>query len=83
MHQQAFIHTSSINIENLRFWPCDFQTDIGFRLRGIWRYAQDTVPIRACLFHIIKALSVSRTVDLSSTIRFPVKNINKNSVWGR
>lgn len=83
MHQQSFLHRSWIKVENRPLCRRDFHETIGYRLRGVWRYAQDTVPIRACFARIIKELSVSCSVDLSSTNRFLQKIYNKNSVWVR
>ncbi|WP_293613031.1 hypothetical protein [Ponticaulis sp.] len=49
------------------------------RLRGVWRNAQDTVPIRACFASKIKRLYILPAVDGLSTVWFFHKNINKNS----
>jgi hypothetical protein len=81
MHQQSFLHRSWIKVENRPLCRRDFHETIGYRLRGVWRYAQDTVPIRACLFSIIKGLLVSPAVDGLSTGREKLKIFNKNSGW--
>jgi hypothetical protein len=54
----------------------------GCRLRGVWRNAQDTVPIRACFFSKIKRLSILPAVDGLSTVFVFQKIINKNSEQG-
>ena len=54
----------------------------GCRLRGVWRNAQDTVPIRACFDSKIKRLSILPAVDGLSTVFVFRKTINKNSGQG-
>lgn len=80
MHLQPFLHRSAILVEKCPFWWREFQTYMRFRLRGIWRYAQDTVPIRACFLNNPKGLRTLGTVSPSVTVRESSKNLNKNSV---
>ena len=79
MHQQSFLHRSWIKVENRPPWRRDFHETTGYRLRGVWRHAQDTVPIRACFVHIINRLCVLCAVDLSATNGALPKNFNKNN----
>lgn len=79
MQQQSFLHKSWIVIENRSLWRRDFHEPIGYRLRGVWRYAQDTVPIRACLFIIINTLCVLCGVSPSVTTCQNLKKYNKNN----
>ena len=79
MHQQSFLHRSWIKVENRPPWRRDFHETTGYRLRGVWWYAQDTVPIRACFFISINRLRVLCGVDgLSTEVSF-LKMFNKNS----
>jgi hypothetical protein len=78
MHQQPFLQRSHLLVENRPLWGREYQTDIGFRLRGVWRHAQDTVPIRACFINVIRGLRRLSSVDGLSTNYAHPKICNKN-----
>lgn len=80
MHKQSFFHKSWIMIENRPLGRGDFQEIVGYRLRGIWRYAQDTAPIRACFLNNPRGLRTLGTVDGLSTVSGIQKKYNKISV---
>ena len=56
---------------------------VDYRLRGIWRYAQDTVPIRACFLNNPKGLRTLGTVSPLVTVWNSTKISNKYSVSAR
>lgn len=83
MHQQSFVHQSRTIGENLAFLRRGFHKDIGCRRRGIWQYAQDTGPIRACFLNNPKELRTLGTVSPLVTVRNSSKKANKYSVSAR
>lgn len=67
MRHQTFLKPQCLIVINIAIWLGVFHTRVADRLRGIWGYAQDTVPIRACFFHIISRLCRWSTVSPSVT----------------
>jgi len=60
-----------------------FNTRVAYRLRGVGRYAQDTVPIRACFLYNTKGLRTLGSVSPSVTVWEVSENLNKNSAGAR
>lgn len=80
MHHQNFPKRLRTIVSKSAIWLGVFHTRVAYRLRGVWRYAQDTVPIRACFCNNPKGLRTLGSVDGLSTISEKPKKHNKNSV---
>ena len=81
MRQQIFLKRLYLIVLKLAIWLGVSHTRVAYRLRGIGRNAQDTVPIRACFCNNPKGLRTLGSVDGLSTLAEKPKNRNKNSVW--
>ena len=80
MRQQIFLSPINLNISKFGFGLGVSDTRVAYRLRGPWRYAQDTVPIRACFSISINRLRVLCGVSPSVTGSQELKKSNKNNV---
>jgi|GEM_PF-5720468 len=60
-----------------------FHARVDYRLRGVGRYAQDTVPIRACFLNDPKGLRTLGTVSPLVTVWNSSKKANKYSESAR
>ena len=74
-----------INLDNSKhgFGLGVSHTRVAYRLRGVWRYAQDTVPKRACFLNNPKGLRTLGTVSPLVTVWNSLKIFNKNSEGAR
>lgn len=60
---------------------CIFCNRVWCRLRGVWGYAQDTVPKWACFCIEIKTLVASPAVSPLSAFQTSLIFCNKNNGW--
>jgi len=81
MRQKIFFNLINQYVSKCVFGLGVFNTRVTYRLRGVWRYAQDTVPIRACFLNDLKGLRTLGSVDGLSTTLEKSKKHNKNNVW--
>lgn len=81
MRHKTFLKRLRLIVSKLAIWLGVFHTRVAYRLRGVWRYAQDTVPIRACFLNNPKGLRTLGSVDGLSTMAGIPKKYNKISVW--
>lgn len=79
MRQKIFLNPINLNVSKHGLGLGVSHTRVAYRLRGVWRYAQDTVPIWACFFNNLKELRTLGSVGPLSTIFKHQKIVNKYS----